>query len=71
MPTAGRTKAPSQEVTVEPFLTAQQLAELIHVRPGTIYERTRRRAGDERIPYFRISRKALLFKWNLHLNAQR
>jgi excisionase family DNA binding protein len=37
------------------LLTVEEVAELLHVPPSWVYERTRRRAGD-RIPGFRLGK---------------
>jgi hypothetical protein len=48
----------------EPFITVQDAAARLHVRPSTIYEWTRRRSRDEAIPHYPISKKVLLFLWS-------
>ena len=46
----------ARAATVEhSLLTVEEVAELLHVPPSWVYERTRRRAGD-RIPGFRLGK---------------
>jgi excisionase family DNA binding protein len=48
----------------EPILTGEQVARLLQVEPGTIYEFTRRRAnGRNPIPFLRAG-KFLRFRWS-------
>jgi len=51
-------------LSVEPFITAKDIAARLHIKTSTVYEWTRRRAYDERIPHYPISRKVLLFRWS-------
>jgi excisionase family DNA binding protein len=44
----------------EDFITVEQVAERLHIKPSTVYEWTRRRAHDA-IPHYPISRKVMLF----------
>jgi len=57
----------AQQTTVdatEPFITSKELAARLHVKPSTIWDWTRRRAGDDRIPHYPVSRKVVLFRWS-------
>ena len=49
--------------TGEGYLTVEQLATLLQVKPTTVYEWTRRR-GLGRIPCYRLGKKTIRFKWS-------
>jgi len=55
--------SPTQDRTVEPFITVKQLAERLQVKTSTIWEWTRRRNTNP-IPHFSVSRKAVYFRWS-------
>jgi len=52
------------QIDVEPYITAKDVAERLHVKPSTVYEWTRRRSRDEAIPHYPLTRKVLLFRWS-------